>query len=98
MLNEGEPLAASGLGTPIKAIAVEFHHMLWPDDWFTMTVALADVRTRTFDLEIAGRNDHGQPVFTGRLSPIFVDDATKASCAIPDAFRRKLDLYRQPAG
>lgn len=94
VLNERGSLASLGLGTPMKAVALEFHSMLRPDDWFGMTVRVTDIRTRTFDLEVTARSDERTPVFTGRISPIFVDDATKASCAIPDAFRDKLERYR----
>ena len=77
----------------MKAVSLEFHDMLWPDDWFEMTVRILEIRSRTFDLQVAARSDGGKAVFTGRVSPIFVSDATKTSCAIPDAFRQKLDLY-----
>ena len=94
VLNEGEPLAASGLGTPMKAMSLEFHAMLWPDDWFEMTVRVTGIRTRTFDLEVTSKSDKGTALFSGKVSPIFVSDSTKVSCDIPDPFRAKLEHYQ----
>ena len=94
VLNQGDTLAAAGLGTPMKAVSIEFHGMLWPDDWFEMTVCVVAIRTRTFDLQVAARSDVGKPVFTGTLSPIIATDATKTSCPIPQPFRDKLERYR----
>ena len=93
VLNEGEPLASFGLSTPIKAVTLEFHHVLRPDDWFEMVVRVSEIRTRTFDVEIAAKLNENL-AFTGRISPIFVDDATKVSCPIPEVFRNKLEVYR----
>ncbi len=89
-----ETLGASGLGLPLKAVSLEFHRMLRPDDWFEMVLAVIDVRTRTFDVEVRGRTLEGTPVFAGRLSPIVVDDVSKRSAEIPRWLREVLEEYR----
>ena len=90
----GTPLTAAGLGTPMKAVSLEFHRMLRPDDWFEMVWRVTAVRTRTFDAEVAARTLDGVPVFTGRLSPILVDQATQRGVPIPAAVRVLLENYR----
>jgi acyl-CoA thioesterase FadM len=83
------------LTTPIKALSLEFHHVLRPEDLFDMTVAVLSVRTRTFDLLVSGSSPDGNPHFTGRLSPIVVDSANFRSVAIPPRARSALLAYEQ---
>lgn len=94
VMNEGATLASSGFGTPMKAVSFEFHRMLWPDDWFNMTVRVTAIRNRSFDIEVDALSDDKEPIFTASLAPIFIDNLAKASCAIPDLFRQKLDQYQ----
>ena len=93
VLNEGETLESLGLGTPIKAVSLEFHHMLRPDDWFEVTLKVEEIRTRSFDVSATARLDGGVLAFAGRISPIVVHDLTKKSEPIPAAFRTKLESY-----
>ena len=94
VLNEGGALDGLGLGTPMKAVSLEFHHMLRPDDWFEVTLEVEEIRTRSFDVGATARLDGGEVAFTGRISPIVVHDLTKKSEPIPPAFRAKLEAYR----
>lgn len=94
VLNEGGTLDSLGLGTPMKAVSLEFHRMLRPDDWFEVTLTVEEIRTRSFDLGATARLD-GEPAFSARISPIFVNDQTKTSEPIPAAFREKLEAYRR---
>jgi acyl-CoA thioester hydrolase len=81
--------------TPMKALSLEFHHVLRPNDLFDMTVMLVDIRTRTFDLEIRAHSLDGEPRFTGRLSPIIVRTADFRSTELPDAARQALADYQR---
>lgn len=87
-------LSAAGIGTPAKAVSLEFHRMLRPDDWFDMTVKVAEVRTRTFDLEIRAHTLGGELAFVGRTTPIMFENATQRSVAIPAEIRDALCAYR----
>lgn len=95
VLNDGETLDSYGLGTPMKAVSLEFHRMLRPDDWFEVTLVIEAIRTRSFDLTALARLDGGELAFNARISPIFVNDSTKTSEAIPAAFRERLETYRK---
>src|ERR1700691_4965776 len=46
--------ARHGIAFPAKAFEIEFYAPLRPDEDFLMTVEIADIRTRTFDLTICG--------------------------------------------
>ncbi|QYE36372.1 acyl-CoA thioesterase [Polymorphobacter sp. PAMC 29334] len=97
VMNDGETLDSHGLGTPMKAVSLEFHKMLRPDDWFEITLEVEGIRTRSFDLRALARLDGGELAFTGRISPIFVNDLTKTSQPMPAAFREKLESYQTSA-
>jgi 4-hydroxybenzoyl-CoA thioesterase len=83
----------AGVDMPAKAISLVFNGSLWPDDVFDMEVRVGEIRTRTFDFEIAAtRADDGSSVFTGTLGVICVTAADRRIAApIPDALRRCLD-------
>ena len=83
--------------TPAKALAMEFKGSLWPDDVFDMEVRIGDVRTRTFDFEVAAfRAESGASVFAGKLSAICVSaEDRRAAVPIPDALRRRLQQATQ---
>lgn len=94
VLNAEEPkLATLGIGTPMKAMSMEFHHTLRPDDIFDMTVFVRDIRTRTFELDIVGELD-GRPVFNARIVPIMIDAKQFSSVAIPAEVQERLERYR----
>lgn len=85
---DGEPLM-----TPMKALSLEFAHVLKPQELFDMRVMVSNVRTRTFDLVVEGRSPEGEPRFTGRLTPI-VCDRTFRSTPLPEPVANALAAYR----
>lgn len=82
------------LRTPMKALALEFHHVLRPEEMFDMTVYVLDVRQRTFDLLIRARSPEGEPRFEGRLSPIIVG-ADFRRVDMPASVRDALSVYQR---
>ena len=83
-----------GLATPARALTLEFTGPLRPDEEFIMTVVVADVRTRTFDLMIQGCSKGGHDIFRAKLTPIAVDPETRAAVPIPGVLRERLDRYK----
>jgi acyl-CoA thioesterase FadM len=83
-----------GLATPARALTLEFTGPLRPDEEFIMTVVVADVRTRTFDLIIQGCSKGGRDIFRAKLTPIAVDPDTRAAVPIPGVLRERLDRYK----
>lgn len=83
----------SRLSTPMKALSLEFHRVLRPDDLFDMTVHVLDVRQRTFDLHIFARSLDNEARFEGRLSPIIVDKNFR-SVDMPARLRDALLAYQ----
>lgn len=83
----------SRLDTPMKAIALEFHHVLRPDDLFDMTVHVVEVRQRTFDLLIIARSPDKEARFEGRMSPIIVDKNFR-SVDMPARLKEALLAYQ----
>ena len=88
-LNDGSRLA-----TPMKALTLEFHHVLRPDDLFDMTVGVVEIRTRTFDVLVTARSPDGAPRFVGRMTPIAID-ANFHGVPLPPSARDALFAYRQ---
>ncbi|SCX72550.1 thioesterase family protein [Variovorax sp. EL159] len=91
-----------GFGTPSRALSFDFQRSLRPDDEFDMTVTVADIRERTYVLEITGRTLQGEVIFVAKLTPVCVARDERRSIEIPDAFRQALQRYRDgcesPAG
>lgn len=85
------------LATPMKALSLEFHHTLRPDDLFDMTVYVEAVRKRTFDLLIIARSPSEGPRFLGRLSPILVDGSFR-SVNLPQRVEAALLAYQESFG
>ena len=83
-----------GFGTPSRALSFDFQRSLRPDDEFDMTVTVADIRERTYVLEITGRTPQGEVIFVARLTPVCVARDERRSIEIPDAFRQALQRYR----
>jgi acyl-CoA thioesterase FadM len=83
----------AGVDLPAKALSLVFNGSLWPDDVFDMEIYVGEIRTRTFDFEIAAtRADDGSSVFTGTLGVICVNAADRRIAApIPAGLRRGLD-------
>jgi acyl-CoA thioesterase FadM len=94
VLNSQDPsLATLGIGTPMKALSMEFHHTLRPDDVFDMTVHVGDIRNRTFELDIAA-DLNGRPIFSAKIVPIMIDAKSFTSVDIPTQIRERLERYR----
>lgn len=83
-----------GFGTPSRALSFDFRRSLRPDDDFEMTVTVADVKSRTYVLDITARTPQGEVVFVATLTPVCVARDERRSIEIPRAFRRALLAYR----
>ena len=87
-----------GFGTPSRALSFDFLRSLRPDEEFDMTVRVADVRERTYALNIAATTPQGEQVFNARLTPVCVARPERRSIAIPPAFRQALLDYQRDCG
>jgi acyl-CoA thioesterase FadM len=85
-----------GFGTPVKALSFVFNRSLRPDELFDMSVAVMDIRERSFDLAIEGTTMAGEGVFSATLSPICIARSERRSIAIPAAFRNCLMEFAAP--
>ena len=90
----GAPVEAAkdtqGFGTPVKALSFVFNKSLRPDELFDMSVAVMDVRERSFDLAITGTHVTGENIFSATLSPICIARSERRSISIPAEFRNRL--------
>jgi acyl-CoA thioesterase FadM len=87
-----------GFGTPSRALSFDFVRSLRPDEEFDMTVRVADVRSRTYVLDIAATTPHGEPVFNALLTPVCVARPERRSIDIPPVFRQTLLDYQRDCG
>ena len=84
-----------GFGTPCKALSLEFFASLRPDEEFDMTVLVADIRSRTFDLDICGRDLAGKDLFRARMTPITIKRGDRSrGIELPAMLRERLEAYR----
>ena len=84
-----------GFGTPCKAMSFEFLASLRPDEEFEMTVLLAEVRSRTFDLDISGSHIEGRDIFRARITPITIKRGDRSrAIELPTMLRERLEAYR----
>lgn len=83
-----------GFGTPTRALAFDFRLSLRPDDEFDLTVTVADVRSRTYVLDVTGRTPRGEVAFVATLTPVCVARDERRSIELPPAFRAALERYR----
>ncbi len=84
-----------GFGTPTRALSFDFLRSLRPDEDFDMTVYVADVRSRTYTLDVVATMPQGERVFTARLTPVCVARPERRSIEIPGAFREALLDYQR---
>ena len=63
-----------------------------------MTVRVAEVRSRTYVLDIAATTPQGEAVFNARLTPVCVARPERRSIDIPPAFRQALLDYQRDCG
>lgn len=95
IVNVEQPdLNALDIGTPMKAMSFEFHHVLRPDDLFDMTVVVRDLRTRSLEIGIEATGPGSRPIFGARLFPIMIDRRSFTSVAIPEVVRARVERYR----
>lgn len=83
----------AGLGTPAKAMSLEFHHVLRPNEFFDMTVSVTEIRERTFGLRVEARGIDDVLRFTGSITLIVIDRATFRSTPLPDHIREALSAH-----
>lgn len=83
-----------GFGTPSRALSFDFQRSLRPDDEFEMTVTVADIKSRTYVLDITARTLQGEVVFVATLTPVCVARDERRSIEIPAGFRQALITYR----
>lgn len=88
-LDDGTPL-----GTPMKALTLEFQRTLKVGDFFDMFVAIGEIRRRTFDVLITAKSPVGEVHFTGSLSPILIKGSTFETVELTPAIREALDAYK----
>lgn len=86
-------MTALGCTTPTRALSFDFQRALALDDDFDIEVRVADVRTRTFVLEMTGRRGE-EVLFVATLTPICMPPHERRAIEIPPAFRTKLEEYR----
>jgi 4-hydroxybenzoyl-CoA thioesterase len=90
-----EHLKVVGLAAPAKAISLEFHHMLAPNDRFDMTVLVSSVSAKTITYEVDGRCDNGDRAFVGRLTSIFVATGEgRGAQPVPAGIREVIETYQ----
>lgn len=82
-----------GFGTPSRALELDFRRSLRPDDEFDMRVRVADLRSRTYVLEVTATTPQGEIVFVGRLTPVCVARDERRSIELPAALRVALEGY-----
>lgn len=87
-----------GFGTPTRALSFDFQRSLRPDEEFDMTVRVADIRSRTFVLDMHGRTLSGETVFTARLTPVCVMRGERRAIELPARLRDALHNYRRDCG
>jgi len=75
---------------PMRAMAFDFRGMIGPDEHFEMTVALTEVRTRSFTLIVDATHEKGHCVFTANLSQVAYDQSTGQAVVIPQPLRDRL--------
>ncbi len=84
-----------GFDMPAKALSFEFLASLRPDDEFEMTVRVADIRDRTFDIDIEALNSAGRVLFRAKLTPIAIRFGDRsAAIELPALLRQRLKQYR----
>jgi acyl-CoA thioester hydrolase len=76
-----------GFGTATRALEFDFRSPLWPDNEFDLTVTVADIRTHTYVLQIAGRTLQRKDVFRATLTPSASATASASRSRRPFAAR-----------
>nr|WP_236589493.1 thioesterase family protein [Ramlibacter aurantiacus] len=87
-----------GFGTPSRALSFDFQRSLRPDEEFETTVRVAEVRQRSFVLEMHARTPEGDTVFTARLTPACIARGERRAVELPQRLRDALERYRLACG
>ncbi len=83
-------LRQAGVTTPCRGLEMDFRGALWPEDEFTMTVRVAQLRRSTFDLRVHAVQDGGREIFLGRFTPICIPATERKRIPIPEPLRAAL--------
>lgn len=98
----GDPLQQKlrelDIGTPAKAMSIEFKRSLWPDQVFDMTVRVSAIRNRTFDLAMQATDLERNDLFAASFTAICVGYDVREAKPVPDLLREKLEKYRDNCG
>ena len=85
-----------GFGTPMKALSLVFSASLRPDEEFDMTVYVAALRNRTFDIRVDACDLEGRPFFQATLTPITIPRGQRThSIELPSMLRERLVHYQE---
>ncbi|MPS27096.1 thioesterase family protein [Pigmentiphaga sp.] len=87
-----------GFGTPSRALSFDFRTSLWPDDEIDIRVAVEDIRTQTYVLDLTATTATGQIAFVSRLTPICVPRGERRAIPVPDVLRDALTSYQAACG
>lgn len=88
-LNRPHP-ARKQIVFPMRAMSIEFTEMLEADDYFEMTVSLANLGRRSIALDISATSQ-GVPAFAASTTQIAFDQAQGKSVEIPQDLRARLE-------
>ena len=86
--------AKRGITLPVMGCALDFHHMLKPDDEVNMTVLLEHIGRSSHSLKIVAHNQHGVHCFDGTLTFAAVDPDTQKSVPMPDELKARMTAYK----
>lgn len=84
---------------PMRALTFDFSGFLAADDFFDMTVSIADISRRTFTTAVTATHADRpeERCFIARLTAICFDQETGKSMPLPDSVRAKLESHLQSA-
>jgi acyl-CoA thioesterase FadM len=86
-----------GIETPCKSMSLIFSRALWPNETFDMHVAVGDIRTTSYDVQVRAVVADGSQVFTGQVSMVCIPRDERRSMPIPDDMRQRLEAARAVA-
>lgn len=86
-----------GIETPCKSMSLTFSRALWPNESFDMHVAVSDIRTSSYDVQVRAVVADGSLVFTGQVSMVCIPREERRSIPIPPDMRVRLEAARAPA-
>jgi acyl-CoA thioester hydrolase len=87
-------MTVGGYTTPSRGLSFDFRSALAPDDEFEIAVAVAEVRNRTYVLDMTGRRPDGELLFLATLTPICIALGERRSIDVPPPFRAQLEAYQ----